>query len=327
MKFSLLIQGPILSIGKTNINLKVGETNDKFINFQSENYIYENIKRYGSLFDKIIISTWSSENIYKLKALIKTFENVKIVQFDDIYKGIYQKKFNNSKLAININNKLKMFNGINNSLTHFDSNEVIIRIRTDQKVDLDKIICELKKNKNSNKFYLPYLTGTGYFQDFYFAANKRLMQKFLGYYCKNYKEIELSPHYEFFYRIFIGMNFKNKFLLSASSISRQLISKIIEKRYFKALPYNVYSNILWRGNNIQINPKRKLFFSNDLNGYDTIIKINKKIRNNLLIFALLTPTKYFSNFKDKIGITYSIIFYFLTITKLSKINHYILSKI
>ena len=39
------------------------------------------------------------------------------------------------------------------------------------------------------------------------------------------------------------MNFKNKFLLSTSSISRQLISKIIEKRYFKALPYNVYSNI------------------------------------------------------------------------------------
>ena len=99
MKFSLLIQGPILSIGKTNINLKVGETNDKFINFESENYIYENIKRYGSLFDKIIISTWSSENIYKLKELIKTFENVKIVQFDDIYKGIYQKKIQQFKTS------------------------------------------------------------------------------------------------------------------------------------------------------------------------------------------------------------------------------------
>ena len=188
MKFSLLIQGPILSIGKTNINLKVGETNDKFINFESENYIYENIKRYGSLFDKIIISTWSSENIYKLKELIKTFENVKIVQFDDIYKGIYQKKFNNSKLIININNKLKMFNGINNSLTHFDSNEVIIRIRTDQKVDLNKVICELKKIKIPINFFYHTLPYRDYFQDFYFAANKRLMQKILGYYCKTTKK-------------------------------------------------------------------------------------------------------------------------------------------
>jgi len=327
MKFSLLIQGPILSIGKTSLNLKTNVTNTNVVNFSSEKYVCENIDKYGHLFEKIIISTWANENVIKLKEVMKSYEKVKIIQFDDIYKSIQQKKFKNSNQAININNKLKMFNGINNSLTYFSSNEIIIRIRTDQKLALDIVINEIQKYKNTNKFFLPYLTGTGYFQDFYFAANKDLMKKFLNFYCKNYKEIELSPHYEFFYRIFIGMNFKNKHLLATSSIAQSIISKILERRYFRALPSNVYKNLLWRGNGIYINPKRKLFFSDKLEDYNKIVKINKKIRKNIFIAAYLTPTKQFLNFKKNISIIHLIIVWFFTITRLSKFNHYILSKI
>ena len=327
MKFSLLIQGPILSIGKTNKNIKVNETNTNIVNFYTEEYIFENVSKYGYLFEKIIISTWSNEDITRLKELMNPFKNVNIVQFEDVYKGIYQKKFKNSNHEINVNNKLKMFNGINNSLKNFSSNEIIIRIRTDQLLALDLLIDEIKKFGNTYKFFLPYLTGTGYFQDFYFAANKKIMQKFLNFYCENYKEIEMSPHYEFFYRIFICMNFKNKYLLATSSISQKIISKILEKRYFRALPSIVYKKLEWRGNPINVNYNRELFFSDQMNGYYNKIKFNRKIRENILFTAYLTPTKQLFNFKNNIGNIKSIFLMILLVTKITKINHFILKRL
>ncbi len=326
MEFSLLIQGPILSIGKTNHN-KPGEINTNIVKFYSENYIYKNLSKYGSLFKKIIISTWSTENTTKLNEIISPFKNVKLIELNDKYKSFIQKKFKNENLISNINNKLKMFNGINKSLKYFNDDEIIIRIRTDQIVQLDYIIKEIKKYNATNKFYVPYLTGTGYFQDFYFAANKKVMEKFLGYYCNNYIEIEYSPHYEFIYRIFINMNFQNKLFIVNSSIGRSIVSKILEKRYFRPLPYNVYKEILWRGDKILMHKSRKIFFSDKFDNYYKVIKINKILRRYILMFSYITPTKFLLNFKQNLSYFHLVIIKFMIILKISKVNNYILRKL
>ncbi len=326
MKFSLLIQGPIISIGKTNSNLKQNETNNKVIVFNAVEYIYENIKQYNDLFEKIIISTWSKENIQDLQIKLQNFNKVKIIQLEDSYNAIYQKKFKND-IASNVNNKLKMFNGINKSLHHFDTDEMIVRIRTDQKVNLKLIIDELKKNNKISKFYVPYLTGNGYFQDFYFAANKKVMSKYLNFYCEDYKEIVLSPHYEFFQKIFTGMNFKNKYLLATSSITQKQLGKIIEKRYFRPLPGKVYKNIFWRGNEILNNPRRDIFFTTDQETYKKILNSYKKYSKRLLLLAVISPTRQTLNFKNNIKLVYFIIEKILISTGISKISRVILSRL
>ena len=76
MKFGLIIQGPLLSIGRgVSSYKKKAETNEnEIISHQCDETIISNIENYGNLFEKIIISTSLGttlfENIAKIKSLI-----------------------------------------------------------------------------------------------------------------------------------------------------------------------------------------------------------------------------------------------------------------
>lgn len=327
MKFSLLIQGPILSIGKTNKDLKTGETNDKVINFDSSTYILENVKNFSHLFKKIVISTWTTENVNQIKNELSKIDKVKLIQLDDSYKAIYQKKFKHKNLASNFNNKLKMFNGINKVIKYFDDDEIIIRIRTDQRIDLNLITNEIINKNKFNKFYVPYVRGDGYFQDFYFAANKKLMRNLFSYYCDDYIEITYSSHFEFFYRVFIGMSFKNKYLIATSSLSQLIVGKILEKKFFEPLPEQAYKSILWRGNSINISNNNLIFFSNLNKKYYKTLNNNLYFKRYLLLISILTPTKQTFDFGKKINPFIIIISKILFLTGLSKVIYYILRKL
>ena len=80
MKFGLIIQGPLLSIGRgvSSYKKKAETSENEIIKHQCDETIISNIENYGNLFEKIIIST-SLDFTYTSEDIIPFFGSIQRV--------------------------------------------------------------------------------------------------------------------------------------------------------------------------------------------------------------------------------------------------------
>ena len=171
---ALLIQGPLLSIGrsgKTSGADLCNLSNNDVIKFDCRKSINSLIKKYGNLFDQIILSTWSDE--------LLEFEN-KLVE-------VY--KFNKSKIPkvsdrkwikdpfVSKNNILLQHYGCLYGVQKIKKNiNFVLKVRTDQELNLGYIYQFLKFKNQENIIFVPKILRKGpYFEDFYFAGSKNII--------------------------------------------------------------------------------------------------------------------------------------------------------
>jgi hypothetical protein len=176
-KYSLVIQGPILSVGIA------GNTYQKHFADKSQEHVVryncvENIRKllqkYAGLFEEVVVSTWENEEI--TESDIAFCPNCKLIKSKDITPVYKNEKHPNGQIGL-----LKQFYSIQQGmkmLANQSPDHYIIKIRTDQFIDLTKMLavhdCETEADRNS-KIYIPYFAANSV-ADFYFAATRKNME-------------------------------------------------------------------------------------------------------------------------------------------------------
>ena len=156
-----------------------------------------NINRYKSLFEEIVISTWDDEVITsKFKNFCKNEKKVKIYQFKKNKNLLLGKKIIKSNYTRSFNN-LVQYTGCFLGIQKIVSSQYVVRIRTDQIIDIENIISQLINIKN--KIFVPgFYYKNNFFQieDFYFAGKKKLLENFFKISSKIFiiDLLKLTPH-------------------------------------------------------------------------------------------------------------------------------------
>lgn len=261
MKFILIIQGPILSIGRSGkTNSETEFKADSIIEFDTTENINKLVNKFGNLFEEIILSTWQSENT----SLINKHEKLNIIKNIEPISPIIG-KFDNHVI---LNNKYKQIIGLKlgiESITIKESNDIyLIKIRTDQYIDLENLIDWITINYNiiNDKICVPHFrlsqlnnVVSPYIADFYWGGKKEkiltLCDSLLAY---NNFEFESIIHYDIFFKYALKkLKSIEKILLFTNStkFTFQLYNyfqKIIFEEFY-SFPFEIYYNLKWRGEN------------------------------------------------------------------------------
>ena len=256
-KIALLIQGPLKSVGRSGYTSSVDinhlSSND-IVSYDCRKCISSSIEKYGYLFDQIILSTWNDE----------------ILEFNDQSIEVY--KFSKSKIPklkdrkwiknihVSKNNMLLQFYGCMYGLEKIKKNiNYVVRIRSDQKVNLKYIYEFLKLNKEEDKIYVPKFLKKGpYFEDFYFAGSKNIIMKFIKSSISKDNKGDIiysdSPHIHsllkfayFAERKYLTFDQKYFKKYGYRSLEQFIILFHVFNKYFKALPPKILKSVVWRG--------------------------------------------------------------------------------
>jgi len=251
-KLGLLIQGPLLSIGRgaKKYELAQGEIGE-IINYDCTKSIEKNLNNYGDLFEEIIISTWSDEQLSKgLKKLVSQFNNLKFIQLDKSpHTRLEQRQYGNFTWN---NNQLLQYDGCYKGLLEFETSDFIIRIRTDQEVDIKELIED--SLKNVDLITVPAIhEAREYFamEDFYFSGQLGLLKNF----CKVASERsyhsapQISPIFALASLKFFNQIKDKESLIKfwSNSFTHRLLAFQIVTKYLKPARKSIFMNLTWRG--------------------------------------------------------------------------------
>lgn len=263
---NLIIQGPILSIGRGGKSAWLSKEQiqkEDIIQFNCENSIIEILIEYSRIFEKIIIVTWYSEIISEsFTQKITEFPNVTLYRIQETNltqtkKFQYREDLKNSAVANN--NKLKQFYLVYKALEkEVDLQSFWLKIRTDQSLNLFLVSKGLIKE---GKVYVPKLFPRG-FHDFYFGGTLKTLRNYSYNYVFKHKELAENLHVDFSLNLAYNNHILYRLLLmmvqrlrTSKSESLNLFSKVIElfirhridKKYFVELPSEIRKTIVWRG--------------------------------------------------------------------------------
>ena len=261
MRVGLLIQGPLLSIGRGagNYQKKKDTPEDHLIKHDCSETIIRNINNYRDLFDEICISTWDDEIVPKKLELFLENQEINIFQFNkENIKKLPKLKVPNrwtksTKNIMSRNNNLIQYTGCYEGSKKFRNITHLIRIRTDQEVDIKKLIHELN-SISSKKILVPsihYENEIYQISDFYFGGDYQLMLKFFD--CSSKYHFDNSPH------INPILAFAKENALTELEIDESVLSYSKESFQYKILQNHViktnffpcakeiYTKIRWRG--------------------------------------------------------------------------------
>ena len=287
---SLIIQGPIISTGKSGNMVDQKISFKDYVSYNSVNNINQIVKLFGNLFDNIVLSTWISEKEY-----CKTLNGVDTLFLEDPTPKIIKTKDKRKAL----HNKFKHFYGVQKGIEYvkdnFDS-EYVIKIRTDQLVNLSYLVTFINSN-HADRIYVPYFRTDASFwiPDFYFLGKtSKLLEFFQALNAHDFIETANSAHREIFFKYALALNnrifkFPELFFFNNNRcfIELKQIGNFMYSQIFSPLPKIVYSNLEWRGNKFSDERLEKLeadfLFSERFN-------INN-IDSNLLMKSCSDPLK------------------------------------
>ncbi len=260
IKIALIIQGPINSIGRTGKSFYIPGpqlTSKHIINYNCEENISRIIGNYKEIFDQIILSTWDDEDIYN------NFEGIQTIKLSKNKVPKVKDWAGNQNKYISKNNMYYQFYSIkegckliNDDITH------ILKIRTDQYLDLKIIENYFKIDYQKNNLVIPFLKkNTGKIPDFYIGADKNTFNFFINsmfYQDKNvplifqnsvHLQISLKLGY-LLYKDEIPIDLKYYTSRYINSLEQSLLLSIINNRMIRAFPIEIYKNLEWRGQRI-----------------------------------------------------------------------------
>lgn len=240
LKKALIIQGPIISRGRT------GSPFQSHVSFSCIKNINRLNKQFISFFDNIVFVCWESD-----KKFIKEINVKKIIFIKDIP----------AKNLIS-SNKFRQFESTLKGLNYLESlgyndNDIVFKIRTDQFLDLEMT----NKIEFKEQLYVPYIHGKNngspypivHLVDLYLAGKMKLLKNFLIANNRNAVEFTDSVHIDAFYR-FAFIKYPNEtdriiFFTSTSHIyenNKKLVYKVYNN-WISPLPKEMYESMIWRG--------------------------------------------------------------------------------
>jgi len=257
-KIGLIIQGPLVSIGKTGQTLNISPKDfkkEKLARFDCRQNIKRVITDFKKLFDAVVISTWDNE----LKPSDR-WSGAKIISAPDPGGRGYG--------SYKANNLYRQFIGIRNGLIKMREVadvDYVVRIRTDQYLDLQELLNSFYRYLNRKNYYSEIICVPSHelpfhqLMDFYFASKPQAMKKFcdaiLAY---NKYEFSKNIHYEMvlkpafvLYRNVIGVPDwayfpKNCPADGLGNITKEIFYFMLS-RVFAPLSFSVIKSIIWRG--------------------------------------------------------------------------------
>ena len=311
MKFGLIIQGPLLSIGRgVSSYKKKAETNEnEIISHQCDETIISNIENYGNLFERIIISTWKDEKISKkLSEYIKSKNNVEIYQFSksdvpELPKLKVPSSWSKEMSSImNVNNNLNQYTGCKLGLVKLENVDFVIRVRTDQEINIQKLKEFILENPK--KIVVPGIFFENYMYqiaDFYFGGSYKNILNFFEACSKNI--FDFSPHINPIsclanskYLDELNMN-SEVLYYSKESFQYKIMQNFVISKALLPSPSSIYQKISWRGEKAGTewkNQNKNIYF------YENFSDIKQLVlpESNRIIDSKLYSSK--SNFFTKV---------------------------
>lgn len=269
--YSLVIQGPILSkgrTGKTYLEYKSRESKNLIVEYNCIENIQRLLRAYNHLFKKIVIVTWADEQIETSD--VAFCDNCTLLKIEDVT-TVYKNSFHPTGQINLLRQYLSLKTGIQ-ELNEESDEHFIVKLRTDQFVDLEMLL----KNHNAypvidkkNKIYTPYI-GDYELSDFYFVASKKNLLNF----CNVVMDVEKYPQFNigsFSVHIMMALllwsskeNEKHNEIINVlflrsytetvpidnkkipnSKLWEDYVDKLDE--YFAVFPFEVNDTLIWRG--------------------------------------------------------------------------------
>jgi len=256
-KIGLVIQGPLLSIGRTGDKLR--QTPEQLIaeggviHYDCRDNIKRIINEFGNLFDEIVVSTWDNE--------VKTGDGwvgAKLISAPDPG-GIKQAN------SYKDNNKFRQFLSTLNGLRELEKSgvDIAVKIRTDIYLDLNKLVedyvANIESKKNPKAIYATVVhPATFLLHDLYFVSSLTAMSEFcesiLGFdrfefIPSVHREMVLKHAYKE-YRNDISVPDWAYFPISPANgvniMTRAIFDYMFKNVYFSLDP-DLFKNTLWRG--------------------------------------------------------------------------------
>ncbi|MEK7227487.1 MAG: WavE lipopolysaccharide synthesis family protein [Patescibacteria group bacterium] len=251
-KIGLVIQGPLISIGRTGGKMRQSveqlQKEGGVIHYDCRENINKIIKEFGYLFDEIVISTWDNE--------VKEGENfpgAKLVSQPDPG-GIKQAGHYKD------NNKYRQFLSTHLGLVELEKDNIdyAVKTRTDIYLDFGKLLGSFFKNDTKKIGATVMHPKTFLLHDLYFVAELKKLKDF----CEailSFDRFEFIPsvhremvlkHAYVEYRNKIGVPDWAYFPVypptGVNAATRKIFDYMFENVYF-SLPPSIFKETLWRG--------------------------------------------------------------------------------
>ncbi|MEN8721599.1 MAG: hypothetical protein ABF335_01795 [Alphaproteobacteria bacterium] len=260
MKLGVVIQGPLVSTGRTGatVDVSIEQTTETDIVvydcLPAINSIWQHHREYA---DDLIVVLWSNEPAEKVEAVRAIVGDKHIVIVDDDTKTVHDR---NSKL-LPTNNKLRQFRSTLAGIQALEKRgcDTILKVRSDQIGNFAPLIEVFRKlaatspKTAQRKVILPaYRVGNPiHFMDFYFVAHlttlKNLCHNFL-----NNQEIHDSIHIDLFFRCANMLGTKSLYPASILAKFRHTRASLTFaakawQAHFMPGSKETYRSIIWRG--------------------------------------------------------------------------------
>jgi hypothetical protein len=305
--YSLLIQGPILSKGRTGKTFFNNELNkNSIVDYYCEDNIFKLISEFGYLFSKIRIITWDNEQINESR--FSNFGNCSVLKLKNITPNLV---IDNKKLPTDFNNKYKQFYSLSKGLESIkdDNSEYIIKVRTDQYLDISGLIQEHQKaisnNLNEkNKIFVPYINVSNYLpSDFYFVATKTIFTNFVdAMMWGNYTEFNSSVHIDMslkytyiHFREEIKIHPRTFFLNSFNKNPNKdkiILCNFLTTNIYSIFSSNIIDTVIWRGDKMELHPKETKSYAFSNNNINIILDVNNYKKSSFLDYLYINVPSY-----------------------------------
>lgn len=299
--YSLLIQGPILSSGRTGVTIFNKDlTADSIVNYDCENQLFSIIEEFQHVFHSIFIVTWENEKITESRFL--KFKNCRIIKLPDVAPQLI---IGNRNLPTDFNNKYKQFYALSKGIEFVDT-EYVVKIRTDQYIDLKMLVEEhqaaLTMNRSDkDKIYIPFINNSNFLvSDFYFVSAKKIFQSFVNSMIwGDYLEFTSIIHIEFSLK-YVYLNHRHELPIplrtyfinsfgKKNNRDKVILMNFLSTTIYRLLSSDVYRTLIWRGDKIQhIQPD--LVFKD--NGHLLLLDKTRFRRSNFLDYMYINIPSY-----------------------------------
>lgn len=249
-EYGLVIQGPLESIGRSGASAY--KTLSDFyakenLPFDCSDYIKKYVQNYPKL--KIVFATWESDKLPKFRRIMESNLNFKLISFTDSLDNIslHGTHFPNNKYR-------QMFLTLQGAeyLSQIGI-KYIIKVRSDQLMDIEDLILDFKKAKSLRSFQVMIPFGfpnlPDYIEDFFFVSTAEHTIHVAKKYMES-KELFESAHNDYFYAWA-----SDQFQAIPRPIIKLLrVTPFLRKCYFNSwkktfcpASYRTLDGLFWRG--------------------------------------------------------------------------------
>ncbi len=280
---SLVIQGPLLSKGKT------GAGDDRVVEFDCRENIDEIARKYKDHFRYIVLCTWNNDVFadYENPAVIKLLLDENFNEGEDLYHSSARQDAKEKEIRYsspdkaNFNKERQFYSSYKGCeyLEKLGYSGFVLKIRTDQIFNFSplKEFSEYPDVRESDKIFIPCLREKRghkvrpliFINDWYFFGKVNVLKEFFRCQLDPDSEKTQSVHTDVLYR-YLYVKLKDNldddpiyFYVKTMNRVFQRHSDIIEvafKNYFCPLPRSFLETVKWRGFNYLENFERKDIF-------------------------------------------------------------------